>query len=403
MKNKYSREQWMVLIGACLFQCAMLGVLINCTGVIFAQIRQELGFSMSKISVYNTLKNVTTALSAATVTTFFFRSNKARFLLVNQFAIILSFLMITLRAEGLLWYASAVVCGVASCVGSVAVPMLLTRWFPQNAGTATGIAMAFSGIGGAVCNPLCAKLIDLAGWRWAIVILGAVMLAMTIPGLLLMFRREAADSAGSTSRAVPRAEAGSRQYGIGTVILVCVILAGGAIGVTFAVNISMFAQSIGYSLSVGASLTTMIMMGNVGGKFLYGFLCDKLGAWKATMLMFAVTAAALLCFLFAQDKIAVLFGASLLYGSVYALSVVSVTRCCVSAYGEQDSKQYLGIHTCVNSAVMAGVSLLVGVLFDYAQSFTPVLILTLCSAACSFSAAAVMLVRSQKRTAQEAL
>ena len=121
------------------------------------------------------------------------------------------------------------------------------------------------------------------------------------------------------------------------------------------------------------------------------------------MLMFAVTAAALLCFLFAQDKIAVLFGASLLYGSVYALSVVSVTRCCVSAYGEQDSKQYLGIHTCVNSAVMAGVSLLVGVLFDYAQSFTPVLILTLGSAACSFSAAAVMLVRSQKRTAPEAL
>ena len=52
---------------------------------------------------------------------------------------------------------------------------------------------------------------------------------------------------------------------------------------------------------------------------------------------------------------------------------------------------------------MAGVSLLVGVLFDYAQSFTPVLILTLGSVACSFSAAAVMLVRSQKRTAPETL
>lgn len=402
MGKKYSRDQMMVLIGACLFQCAMLGVLINCTGVLFAQIRQELGFTMSKISVYNTMKSVATALSAAAVTAFFFRSNKARFLLVNQLAIILSFLMITFGAEGPLWYASAVVSGVASCVSSVAVPMLLNQWFPENAGTATGIAMAFSGIGGAVCNPLCAKLIDLAGWRWAIVILGAAMLAMTIPGLALMFRREAPNPAVN-SRKAAKTDSGKKTHGIGTVLLVCVALAGGGIGVTFAVNISMFAQSIGYSLSVGASLTTMIMMGNVGGKFLYGLLCDKLGAWKATMLTLALAAAALLCFLFAQDKIAVLFGASLLFGCVYALSVVSVTRCCVSAYGERDSKQYLGIHTCVNSAVMAGVSLLVGVLYDYAQSFIPVLLMTLGAVACSFAAAAVMLVKSRREAAREVL
>ena len=67
----------LVLIGACLFQCAMIGVLINCTGVLFAQIRHEFGFTMSKVSVYNTLKSVTSALAAASVTAFFFKSNKA--------------------------------------------------------------------------------------------------------------------------------------------------------------------------------------------------------------------------------------------------------------------------------------------------------------------------------------
>lgn len=395
MKSKYSKDQIMVLIGACLFQCALLGVLINCTGVLFAQIRNELGFSMSKISVYNTLKSITTALSAAAVTTFYFRNNKCRFLLLNQMAMILSFLLIVWKAEGVLWYASAVIGGAASCVAYVAVPVLLNQWFPQNGGTATGIAMAFSGIGGAICNPLCAKLIGLAGWRWTIVILGGVMLLLTVPGLILMFRNAAPSPVeNSRNSAVEESTVGLPVPG--TIFLVCLVFVGGCMGVAFAVNISMFAQSIGYSLSVGASMTTMVMMGNVFTKFLYGLLCDKLGAWKATMLALSVTAVALLCFLFAQRQLAVLYVASLLFGCVYALSVVAISRCCISAYGSQESKRLLGIHTCINSAVMAGTSLLVGVLFDRAQSFTPVLFVLLAAVACSATAAAILIVNSGK-------
>lgn len=395
MKNKFTSQQIMVLIGACLFQCSMIGVLINCSGVIFAQIRYELGFTMSKISVYNTMKGLTTAIAATAITAFFFKSNKARFLLINQIATIVSFLLLVVGAEGALWYISAIVCGLSSCVVHVAVPMLLNQWFPENAGTVTGIAMAFSGIGGALCNPLCAKLIHLAGWKWSIVILGVIMLAMTIPGLHLMFRTDAPNPTGKTAATVQRD--GAKGIGnIGTVILVTLVLLGGSMGVTFALNISMFAQSIGYSLSVGATLTTMIMMGNVCGKFLYGMLCDKLGVWKATMMALSVAAAALLCYLFAQEQVAVLFAASMLFGCVYALSVVGISRCCISAYGQQESKRYLGIHTCINSIITAAVSLLVGILYDWAQSFTPVIIMVLCAFACSFAAASVLMSRCGK-------
>lgn len=395
--KKYTSSQMLVLIGACLFQCAMIGVLINCTGVLFAQIRHEFGFTMSKVSVYNTLKSVTGALAAASVTAFFFKSNKARFLFLNQVLMVSGFLLLTLGAEGPLWYASAVVCGMAGCVANVAVPMVLNQWFPKNAGTATGIAMAFSGIGGAVCNPLCAKLIGIVGWKWAIVILAIVTMAMTIPGLYLMFRKEAPNPPVNT-----RAKTASKGKigNIGTVILVSLVLLGGCIGVTFAVNISMFAQSIGYSLTFGASLTTMIMIGNVGSKFLYGMLCDKIGIWKATMVAVALTVASLLCYIFAQSQEMVLYAASLLFGCVYALSVVGVSRVCISAYGQQESKRYLGIHTSINSAIMAGASLLVGVLVDRFQSFTPVLYVVLGTMVCSFVAAMILLAKNRKAQAE---
>ena len=383
-KQHLTRQQVVVLIGACLYQCAMIGILLNCSGVLFAQIRHELAFSMSKVSVYNTMKSVTTALAAASATALYFKSKKPIFLLLNQLVTISSFLLLTVGATGPLWYVSAILCGLSSCVGSVAIPMLLTQWFPHNAGTATGIAMSFSGIGGAICNPLCAKLIGSIGWRGAIYVLSIITLTLTIPGLFLMFRQEAPTSTEPAEKKAASVSSSSGRTMVGTVILIAIVLIGGSLGVTFAVNISMYAQSIGYSLTIGASMTTMIMIGNVCSKFLYGMCCDKLGVWKATMGALVVASSSILCYLFLQNQVAILFAASLLYGCVYALSVVGISRCCVSAYGQQESKRYLGIHTCINSVVMAVASLMVGVLFDRFQSFSPVLFIVLIAMCCSF-------------------
>ena len=163
MRRKYTSQQMSVLLGACLLQCAMIGVLINCSGVLFAQIRQKFGFSLSRISAYNTIKSVTGTIVAAYITELFFKTNKACFLLVNQLITLLSFVLIILDAGGWLWYAAAVISGISMCVSSVAIPSVLGQWFHKRAGTVTGIAMAFSGIGGAICNPICARLISLFG------------------------------------------------------------------------------------------------------------------------------------------------------------------------------------------------------------------------------------------------
>ena len=208
-----------------------------------------------------------------------------------------------------------------------------------------------------------------------------------------MFHRPAPEGNALEREKIPSA---SGRIKVGTVVLVAVALIGGSLGVTFAVNISMFAQSIGYSLTVGASMTTMIMIGNVCSKFLYGLFCDKVGVWKATVGALVVAMAALLCYLFAAGQTVVLFAASLLYGCVYALSVVGISRCCIAAYGQQESKRYLGVHTCINSVVMAGASLLVGVLVDGFGSFTPVLLTVVGCMLCSMAACLIL----NKRQAQ---
>ena len=92
---------------------------------------------MSRVSLYNTIKSVATALAAASMTAWYFRSRKALFLFLNQLITIGSFLLLILGANGPLWYVSAALCGISCCIMNVAVPMTLDQWFPENAGTAT--------------------------------------------------------------------------------------------------------------------------------------------------------------------------------------------------------------------------------------------------------------------------
>lgn len=155
------------------------------------------------------------------------------------------------------------------------------------------------------------------------------------------------------------------------------VLVGGGLGFQFATNLSIFVQNNGYSLQVGATLTTMLMLGNVAGKFVYGFLCDRIGVWKTTAAgLFCVMIGTLIFLLLGQNLI-LLYFAALLFGNIYALSTISVSRCCMAAYGMAHYTRYIGIHNGINQAIMAVASMATGMIFDATGSFAPILAFTL--------------------------
>ena len=69
----------------------------------------------------------------------------------------------------------------------------------------------------------------------------------------------------------------------------------------------------------------------------------------------------------------------------------------ITAYGEESSR-YLGVHTSLNSAIMAGASLLVGIMVDHFGGFRSVLVLILVTVLCSFAAAELLARKTQKET-----
>lgn len=101
----------LVLTGASLFQCALLGVLANSTGVLLTQIRMELELSMTEISAYYTIKSVVGALGGAFFAALFFKSDKKRYLLFNIFTLVASYLLLLVGAGNWLWYVAAALSG----------------------------------------------------------------------------------------------------------------------------------------------------------------------------------------------------------------------------------------------------------------------------------------------------
>lgn len=81
-----------------------------------------------------------------------------------------------------------------SCLGNVTSALLLGRWFGKRLPTAVAVVSAAAGIGTFVWVPLAQVLIDTYGWRSAYQFLGAALLLIAVPLVLLPWRRLAAGS-----------------------------------------------------------------------------------------------------------------------------------------------------------------------------------------------------------------
>ena len=71
----------------------------------------------------------------------------------------------------------------------IPVTMILSNWFVKKRELVTGIAIAFSNLGGAVFNTVISKLISTEGWRYAYVFSGLLALAACTIAVLFSLKR----------------------------------------------------------------------------------------------------------------------------------------------------------------------------------------------------------------------
>lgn len=386
-KKKLTRMQKRILIGATLFQCALLGVLINATSVLMAQIQAELQISVGMVSTYYMIRSLIEVLGSQRFSLIFFHSNRARFMFLQLVLIAFGYLLLTFGANTWLWYASAVLTGFSIPAASIMVPAVLKQWFQDNLGFATGFSFAAGGLGGTLFNLLLPVLIKRFGWRFTIVILSLLMLLLGAAGLYCMFHNKDNEMTVETDT---KECSKKRQISTSKVLLCAVVLIPGAMAVQYVQYLGMYIQGAGYALTISSTALSLVMGGNILGKLILGILTDKLGIQTGIFLIYGVAAAATAGLIFGIASVPILMVSSFLYGFVYALYTVGVSQCCEQVYGNRQAKEQIGKHVSINGLCSICFLFLIGRIYDKVQSFVPIMWLLLFAELCAGGTALLM-------------
>ena len=192
-----------------------------------------------------------------------------------------------------------------AALGQVPASALVSNWFVKRRGTAIGIMSTGIGAGILVLAPLLGGfIIPTFGWRTSYLAL-AIFAWILIPLALFVVRTKPADmglypdgiegpeDAAEAQASLPAATGLSLKMALGTsafwFIAVTFLVQGfSALGVNQ--NQVPHLQDIGFPLATAASALTGIGLGSAIGKFVFGWLCDKIKAKYACAISFVLLA-----------------------------------------------------------------------------------------------------------------
>jgi predicted MFS family arabinose efflux permease len=197
--------------------------------------------------------------------------------------------------------------------GAMFAPIFATvgNWFPGMAGLAIGIAAAGQAVGQGGVPFLSAYLIELLGWRGAMVALGAITLVVLVPLAASMRDAPASASAGSVVQIPPI------PPGVAVPILSAAVFFCCACMAVPLMHLMPLIQGFCIASTDAGSVMFAMLLAAILGRVAYGKLCDLIGPVQSWAVASILQSVGVLAFTqFASLRGFMLFG--VVYGFAYA-------------------------------------------------------------------------------------
>ena len=280
------------------------------------------------------------------------------------------------------------------------VSVLMSRWFPENRGLASSVAITGNGAGQLVIIALLTSFLSSIGWRTAYVALGLINAVVVVPLALLAIRSHPStrryippmNDAGKAGRGQPtRSLATSRSFWALTVLYaVC-----GAQDFFVATHIVAFAQDQGVSPFLAGNILAFMGLAALMGVLLSGALADRMGAAWPTMLCFILRIALFAYIPFFQDTFSVAAFA-LIFGFTFTMTAPLTVVFASDIFGTSRLGSVSGLVNMVHQ-IAGGLGAVVGaVIFDATDSYDGAFFLMLALAL--IAAVATLMVRQPPRS-----
>ncbi len=190
----------------------------------------------------------------------------------------------------------------------------VSQWFQRRRGIAVAVAASGNYLSGAVWPMLLGGVLEAQGWRMVYLVLAVLTIALIVPLALLLRRRMPPEALAGPGRTPDGAEV---TAGLSPRALMWLLaLAGVACCVAMAmpqVHIVALCVDLGYGPAVGAEMLSLMLLGGVVSRLVFGALADRLGGVRTVLIGSALQALALFLYL-PFDGLTSLYLVSLVFG-----------------------------------------------------------------------------------------
>lgn len=379
MNNKNrSIKHLFVLLVCCGMAASSIGVCVNSAGVFYTTVSESLGIMRGTFTIHGTISLLATAVISLFVPVIMKRYSYKVVLILSVLVAGVSTILMAFSKSVLPFYLLGAIRGISSGLfAMVPITMIINKWFYKNHGLATSIVLSFSGIAGAVFSPIFSSCIQVFGWEKTYIIMGVAIIGFCIPAVIYPFSIDPKDSGllayGQTEkedRTTNSIVKKNSKFKFFTISFICffifAILHTAISGITQ--HLPGFAETLNYTTAVGATMLSAGMVGNILSKLVIGFISDRVGSVKATIIMIVTNIISIIILLTAPSSTALLIG-SFLFGSVYSVGAVGFALLTKHFFGVENYSTVYPIISFATSFGSAFALALVGYIYDFTGSY----------------------------------
>lgn len=265
-----------------------VALMLNSSGIFYPSVAEDFGVGLGQVSLYITIAYLV-SMPLLPLGERLMNKVSVRGIYVVTNLLIAAGFFINSMAQNVWWLYIAGAISAGNIVFNMyLMPVLVARWFKKRVGMVVGIAGACSGLGAALWNVVGANIITEMGWRAGYASFGILILVLVVP-LMILFVRSNPEDVGvlpygatevSTDGKVPTSvKVSGASYASVikspiAVFLVIMALGGGMVAV-MSQYLTSFAVNVGYATTVGATMTSAAMIGNMATKVVFGSMADK--------------------------------------------------------------------------------------------------------------------------------
>ena len=385
MSNK-SYKHWIIVLLMCCLAASSIGLCTNAIGVFYTPVSQSLKVLKGTFALHATLSTLATALASLKISKLIKKHSYKKILFIG--------VILSSGATWLMSYCTSVysfyILGILRGIGvgiygMVPITVVITNWFDKKHGLATSLALSFSGLSGAIFSPLLSSWIIRYGWEMTYRFMAICIFILVLPALIIPWnidpqKEDLLPYGYKERKQVIHIQ--NNKINLLTISFMCMclltLLHTSITGISQ--HLSGIAVSIQLSATLGATLMSLAMIGNISTKLLIGLLSDLFTPVKAVIMMILTNCVSLVSLFIGvtRQETALLYIGSFMFGSIYSVGAVGIPMLTRYFFGNENYAKTYSVIGFLTNVGSASSLTLIGYLYDFTNSYQIVFIIALC-------------------------